>query len=327
MKEKFGCNLVIVVIGRDGNEYPIVKNEAEVQVGVLTQCIKDATVQKISMGKGKQVLGNLLLKINTKLNGVNFKLGSTTLKEIGFMDEPILFLGADVTHPAPNSKSPSVAAITASYDLSGMCFQMHIQVQEAAQEVIEKLAFIIKKMLMTFKEKTKRAPQRIIMFRDGVSEGQFPFIKEKEYKNGIKEACRLLSSTYNPRITFVVVKKRHHTRFIPMYSKDAVPPQGNIPPGTVVDTVITHPTEMEYFLNSHVGIQGTSKPTRYHVIHDDSNFTMEQLEKLTYYLCYTFVRCAQPVSYPAPTYYAHLAGKSTTNSSYEALLQLIYMDL
>lgn len=29
----------------------------------------------------------------------------------------------------------------------------------------------------------------------------------------------------------------------------------NIPPGTVVDTKIVHPSEREFFLNSHVGIQ------------------------------------------------------------------------
>jgi eukaryotic translation initiation factor 2C len=53
--------------------------------------------------------------------------------------------------------------------------------------------------------------------------------------------------------------------------------------------------------------QGTSKPTRYHVIHDDNNYSMVDLMKITYYLCYGFVRCTQPVSYPAATYYAHLA--------------------
>ena len=30
---------------------------------------------------------------------------------------------------------------------------------------------------------------------------------------------------------------------------------GNIPPGTVVDTVITHPREFDFFLCSHAGIQ------------------------------------------------------------------------
>ena len=30
---------------------------------------------------------------------------------------------------------------------------------------------------------------------------------------------------------------------------------GNVPPGTIVDTDITHPTEFDFFLCSHAGIQ------------------------------------------------------------------------
>ncbi|CAL8144681.1 unnamed protein product [Orchesella dallaii] len=295
-------------MSRDGKEYSVVKSEAEVKVGILTQCIREETIGKVinKPDQARQILINVLLKINAKLNGVSFQLAPTITNQFGFNKEPILFLGADVTHPAPNSKSPSVAAITASYDISGICYSMHIQVQTAAQECISGLVGVIKRMICEFRDKTRVLPKRIMMFRDGVSEGQFPQIKEVEF-SGIKEACRQVQDGYNPKITFLIVKKRHHTRFRPVNARDAVRPKGNIPPGTVVDTVITHPTEMEFFLNSHVGIQGTSKPTRYHVLHDDCNFTMDELERLTYYLCYTFVRCTHPVSVPCVTYYAHIA--------------------
>ena len=53
--------------------------------------------------------------------------------------------------------------------------------------------------------------------------------------------------------------------------------------------------------------QGTSRPTHYHILHDDSNFTADELELLTYYMCHLFSRCTRSVSNPAPSYYAHLA--------------------
>lgn len=53
--------------------------------------------------------------------------------------------------------------------------------------------------------------------------------------------------------------------------------------------------------------QGTSRPTKYHRLWDDNNISEDELEVLTYYLCYLFSRCTRSVSYPAPTYYAHLA--------------------
>ena len=33
----------------------------------------------------------------------------------------------------------------------------------------------------------------------------------------------------------------------------------------------------------------------------------DEIIKMTYYLCHTYARCERSVSYPAPTYYAHLA--------------------
>lgn len=53
-------------------------------------------------------------------------------------------------------------------------------------------------------------------------------------------------------------------------------------------------------------LQGTSKPTHYHVLWDDSNFTADDLQTLTYYLCYTYARATCSVSIPPPCYYADL---------------------
>ncbi|CAF88440.1 unnamed protein product, partial [Tetraodon nigroviridis] len=105
---------------------------------------------------------------------------------------------------------------------------------------------------------------------------------------------------------------------------------GNIPAGTTVDTDITHPYEFDFYLCSHAGIQvslgraeprpprvrvgsgallllqGTSRPSHYHVLWDDNCFSADQLQLLTYQLCHTYVRCTRSVSIPAPAYYAHL---------------------
>lgn len=64
------------------------------------------------------------------------------------------------------------------------------------------------------------------------------------------EACAKLK--INPTITVVVVGKRHHVRFFPQNSNDA-DRSGNCPAGTVVDREVTHPLELDWYLQSHAG--------------------------------------------------------------------------
>ncbi|XP_077514997.1 protein argonaute-2-like [Amblyomma americanum] len=127
--------------------------------------------------------------------------------------------------------------------------------------------------------------------------------------SAIRLACKELSpnETYEPAITFIVVQKRHHTRFMPANDRDGVGKCRNVPPGTTVDSVVTRPLDFDFFLCSHFGIQGTSRPAHYYVVWDDSMFSADDLQKLSFYLCHTYSRCARSVSIPAPVYYAHLA--------------------
>lgn len=79
-----------------------------------------------------------------------------------------------------------------------------------------------------------------------------------------------------PAITVIVVGKRHHVRFFPINpanENEADRKSGNCKAGTVVDRDIVHPVELDFYLQSHAGLLGTSRPAHYNVLYDDSNFT------------------------------------------------------
>lgn len=57
-----------------------------------------------------------------------------------------------------------------------------------------------------------------------------------------------------PKLTFIIVKKRHNTRFFLQDSNTGA--MNNVQPGTVVDTDIVHPEGFDFYLNSHAAIQG-----------------------------------------------------------------------
>ena len=50
----------------------------------------------------------------------------------------------------------------------------------------------------------------------------------------------------------------------------------------MVDTTVTGAGEYDFFLNSHAGIQGTSRPAHYHVLLDQNNMDPDELQTFTY---------------------------------------------
>lgn len=301
LKQTFvGLQLVVVVLPGKTPVYAEVKRVGDTVLGMATQCVQAKNVNKTS----PQTLSNLCLKINVKLGGINNILVPSIRPKV--FNEPVIFLGADVTHPpAGDNKKPSIAAVVGSMDGHPSRYAATVRVQQHRQEIIQDLANMVKELLIQFYRSTRFKPFRIIFYRDGVSEGQFQQVLTHELI-AIRKACMNLEDDYRPGITFIVVQKRHHTRLFCANQKEQIGKSGNIPAGTTVDVGITHPTEFDFYLCSHAGIQGTSRPSHYHVLWDDNDFSADELQCLTYQLCHTYVRCTRSVSIPAPAYYAHL---------------------
>ncbi|KAI3725323.1 hypothetical protein L1987_65107 [Smallanthus sonchifolius] len=190
-------------------------------------------------------------RIIVKVGGRNTVLADALSRCIpNVSDVPTVIFGADVTHPhRGEDSSPSIAAVVASQDwpeitkyVGLVCAQAH------REELIQDL----------FKEWQDPDRGKVSggMVKDGVSEGQFYQVLLYEL-DAIRKACASLEPNYQPPVTFVVVQKRHHTRLFASNHRDcnSVDRSGNILPGTVVDSKISHPTEFDFYLCSHAGIQ------------------------------------------------------------------------
>jgi len=312
--------ILIIFPFKAGNLYDKIKQLGDMKYNLTTQCCLKTTLYK-GDSLNKQVVGNICLKINAKLGGINHVLAAKSKPPV--LKRPVMVMGADVSHPAPESRGlkPSIAAIVASVEPKAANYEVEIRIQDGGQneEVIQDMKNVTKNLLVKFHAANKgRKPEKIIMFRDGVSEGQFLTVLARELV-AMRQACKELEEGYEPQITYIVVQKRHHTRFFPTDNNKYK--NGNALAGTVVDQGINHPTEGDYYLLSHEGIQGTSRPCHYQVLWDDSDFSADELEVLSYYLCHLYSRCTRAVSYPTPTYYSHWRlGPGNTTTSWPTMM-------
>lgn len=165
-----------------------------------------------------------------------------------------------------------------------------------------------------------RLPENIIIYRDGVSEGQYQTVLDEEGAT-LRESCRKVypATATNqgvPRLAIIIVGKRHHTRFFPT-TVDGASKSSNCKAGTIVDRGVTNVRNWDFFLQAHHCLQGTARPAHYYVILDEifsklpkkpgqMGTAADSLEDLTHSMCHLFGRATKTVSICPAAYYADL---------------------
>ena len=321
---KAGVDMLLVILPFASTTlYDQIKLHGDRSAGLHTVCVVGSNFMK---EKGQQqYFSNVSLKFNLKLGGVNHAVDPARL---GLLSEDrTMVVGIDVTHPSPGSShnAPSVAGMVANTDKFFSQWPGILRLQsEARQEMVSDLGDMLKSRLNLWmvKGQHKRLPENILVYRDGVSEGQYQKVVDEELPL-LREACKEVyppeaRKKNLPRISIVIVSKRHHTRFYPTRESDSDRSK-NTKPGTIVDRGITEARNWDFYLQSHAAIQGTARPAHYFVVLDEifqdryaKNLppgfknVADVLEDVTQSLCYTFGRATKGVSLCAPAYYADI---------------------
>lgn len=125
------------------------------------------------------IFTNVALKFNLKLGGLNQSLEQPRL---GVLSEGrTMVVGIDVTHPSPGSSStaPSIVGIVVSIDKWFGQWPADLAIQTARQEMVSGLKSLMELRLALWKCHHGAFPENILVYRDGVSEGQYDLVLEQ----------------------------------------------------------------------------------------------------------------------------------------------------
>ncbi|KAM0307489.1 hypothetical protein HYE67_000838 [Fusarium culmorum] len=303
---------ILVILGTSESEtYGRIKTLGDCTYGVHTCCVQ---AEKFGFNKNPvPYFANCALKWNLKAGGVNHKLHN----EFGLIKEgKTMLVGYDVTHPTnmPSGQgddAPSLVGLVATIDRDMGQWPAYSWEQSSKQEMLdETLTEAFKSRLALWQmHNLQQLPENIVIFRDGVSEGQFAQVLQKELPR-IRIACNAkYPKNKPPRISLIVSVKRHQTRFYPT-SSESMTSKNNIENGTIVDRGVTQARYWDFFLTAHSSIKGTARPAHYTVLLDEvfrAKYGAEaanELERYTHELCYLFGRATKAVSICPPAYYA-----------------------
>ncbi|XP_017478369.1 PREDICTED: protein argonaute-2-like, partial [Rhagoletis zephyria] len=228
--------------------YGLVKYYCDQQFGILSQCFKADNVDRTPNGYFDQ----FLLKVNGKCGGVNSLVEPTQLQDFSFSLTRTMFVGIDVNHPAETQKMAiSVSAAVGSLDSNFSRYAASIFVQKKDRdEILKNLESMICELLVEYQKANNALPKNVVIFRDGVSEGQYQKVAATELPD-IRAAVTKMT-TEPIKIALIIVQKRHNARFaLTTVNSQGRRPTWNVPSGTVVDNTIVEPVYKTFYLNSH----------------------------------------------------------------------------
>lgn len=292
--------MMIAIPDRGSKEYQSLKVLAELNYGVLTQCVKHKNVVNIK----PDLIHNLWLKVNEKLGGTNWKISVP----LPTSDKPMMVVGCSFTHAEPTSTEPTMVGLCASTQQGATGYISYAEAQDPRLAIVNRriLQNALMHFIKTFMERNNGAkPERIIWYRGGASEGSLQAILKNEF-DALRKIFRETDADYQPGITFIVSIRNHRQKIFCANKADQVGQGMNVPAGTAMHGYGGgSPGSFHFHLASHAGV-GTLNPTFYQVLHDDNEISLDNMVKMTYALSMDSKRCEKSISEVAPVRLAAL---------------------
>uniref|UniRef100_A0A8C9WXA7 Piwi-like RNA-mediated gene silencing 1 n=1 Tax=Sander lucioperca TaxID=283035 RepID=A0A8C9WXA7_SANLU len=276
--------VVVVLPSNRKDKYDSVKKYLCVDCPVPSQCVVSRTISK------PQTLMTVATKIALQMA---CKMGGE-LWSVEIPLKQLMIVGIDCYHDTLAGKR-SIGALVASLNQGMSRWFSKCVLQHKGQEIMDglKMALTALKAYLKF---NNCLPSRIIVYRDGVGDGQLHSVVSYEVSQIMDSInCRINT------LSVVVVKKRISSRFFAHINGKVTNP----PPGTIVDSEVTRPEWYDFYIVSQAVRSGSVSPTHYNVVYDTSGLKPDHMQRLTYKLCHMYFNWQGIIRVPAPCQYAH----------------------
>ena len=276
------------------------------KLGVPHQNVLRKSMNKNAMS----VASNILLQINAKLGDPLWQI-KRSLKEV--RDRKIAIGGIAVYHKLINKKD-SCAAFVGTLDNEFTKYFSLAKLMPSNSQSIEPLQDIMIKWIRTYFKRNNTLPDTLIVYRDGVGEGQIVRILDMELPaldKAVATAAAKVKPGYQPEVIFLLAIKKVSQRMFELtdrYSRGrggkGSPNIMNPPPGSVVSGTMSK-YNYDFFLVPQWVNQGTATPTHFVVVHNSSKMSEQALITLTYEQCYNYYNWRGAIRIPASLMYAN----------------------
>ncbi|KAM5224610.1 piwi-like protein 4 isoform 2-T2 [Hipposideros larvatus] len=286
-----GVQLVMCILpsNQQSYYYDSIKKYLSSDCPVPSQCVLVQTLNK--QGMMMSVASKIAMQMNCKLGG--------ELWAVEIPLKSLMVVGIDVCKDAFN-KGMVVVGFVASINPRITRWFSRCILQKTTTDVADCLKVFMTGALNKWYKYNHSLPARVIVYRDGVGDGQLKTLVEYEVPQLLSSVTEANSNT-SSKLSVIVVRKKCMPRFFMEVNRTVQNP----PLGTVVDLEATRPESYDFYLISQVACRGTVNPTYYNVIYDDNGLKPDHMQRLTFKLCHLYYNWPGLISIPAPCQYAH----------------------
>jgi len=312
-----GTSIVVIVVPTNRKDrYDAIKRRCCIEIPVPSQVVMSRTLSRSD--RIMSVAAKIMIQMTCKNGGAPWY----TFNPIS----ELMVIGADTYHDS-SKRGRSVGAFVATMNETLTKYYCISSFQTSHEELQNNLHRFMVEALKSYYRCNGSLPKTIIIYRDGVGDGQLDAVFRHEVSQIISSFTEVNFGNvgaYDPRLAIIVVKKKIGSRFM-LRTKDGYT---NPTPGTVIDSEVTHPKWYDFYLVSQYVYQGTVSPTHFNVIYDSTTLTPAKMQTMAFKLCHMYYNWSGTIRTPAPCQYAHklayLVGQSLHQNPSVSLSNRLY---
>ena len=284
--------------------YPALKNYFYKKLGLITQF--GITKKLVDKRKGNSIQFNLIDQFNIKIGGENHHINF--VKESLMKNEDVfLIIGLKTQVERATGKVKYCMTSSKNKFLNFINTSIK-ECDNNKQQRDNLLKAMFKDAIQNLMKQSPHPPSYIILYRKGgnyIENIQLALDEKDIFINVIVELEEMLKKTKNisAKIPFYYLccNLKSDMKFFEVSPNDSRS-YANPKSGLIIDEGVTQKNRFEFFIQPQFVNQGTATPSHYQVMctyqHTDESLKLEQLEKITFYLCYYYFTWAGAIREP-----------------------------
>ena len=285
--------------------YPQLKNHFVNKLNLITQF--GITKKLADVRRGNTIQFNLVEQFNIKIGGENHYINF--IKE-NLMKETDVFLVIGLKSQIEKKTGKIKYCMTATKNRFLNCIDT--SVKECDNNKMER-ENLLKKMfesaIKNLIDSSKRPPNYIILYRKGgnyIENIRLALDERDIFVNVIKDLERYMKNKENKDIKipfyYICNNLKSDIKFFEYTDNKGNKSFSNPKSGLVIDENVIQRNKFEFYMQPQYVNQGTATPCHYQVMamyrHSDDILKLEQLERITFYLCYYYFTWAGAIREP-----------------------------